>query len=146
MNQTTHFLCVLALICSTLISACATPAKPQPSLFDELGGNAGIEKLSEELIREIAADERLRVHYRDSDIDRFNLMMQQQMCSLSGGDCQYTGDNMKRTHGGMNITATEFNALVEAMMRAMDTRGLPVGVQNRMLALYAPMRGDIVGH
>ena len=41
---------------------------------------------------------------------------------------------------GMKVSATEFNLLVEAMMRAMNTSELPVGVQNRILAIYAPMR------
>ena len=45
----------------------------------------------------------------------------------------------------MNINKTEFNGIVEALMRAMDTNKLPVSTQNRVLEIYAPMRPDIIG-
>ena len=156
-------LSVLAL-CSTLaLAACASPSTPgpdapalgraipsaapsptEPTLYDDIGGEAGVASLVERFIREIATDDRVRGHYRDSDMGRFYRMMQQQMCESTGGGCTYEGDDMRRTHAGMDITPTEFNAIVEALMRAMDAEGLPVGVQNRLLALYAPMREDII--
>ena len=115
-----------------------------PTLYDELGGAIGVAALSEALIREIAADERIRGHYRDTDIGRFHAMMQEQMCERTGGGCVYTGDDMRRTHAGMDIHPGEFNAIVEALMRAMDKRGLSVATQNKLLALYAPMRDEII--
>ena len=122
----------------------APPSRTAPTLYDELGGRAGVASLTERIIREIATDERIRGHYRDSDMGRFYRMMQAQMCEVTGGGCVYEGDDMRRTHAGMNITPTEFNAIVEAMMRAMDAEDLPVAVQNRLLALYAPMREDVI--
>ena len=151
------------------VSACASPApsaghadgtgaalgaaipsdpvsRPAPTLYDDIGGEAGVASLVERFIREIATDDRIRGHYRDSDMGRFYRMMQVQMCEVTGGGCTYEGDDMRRTHGGMNITPTEFNGIVEALMRAMDAENLPVGVQNRILAVYAPMREDIIDH
>lgn len=121
-----------------------SPTSAAPTLYDELGGKAGVASLTERFIREIATDERIRGHYRESDMGRFYRMMQAQMCEVTGGGCVYAGDDMRRTHAGMNITPTEFNGIVEALMRAMDAEGLPVAVQNRLLALYAPMREDII--
>ncbi len=62
----------------------------------------------------------------------------------TGGGCDYTGDDMQRTHAGMNISRVKFNAIVEALMRAMDKNDIPQGTQNRLLAIYAPMHSDIV--
>ena len=115
-----------------------------PTLYDELGGASGVEALSARFIREIAADERVRGRYRDTDIARFHAMVQEQMCARTGGGCVYTGDDMRRTHAGMDIHPGEFNAIVEALMRAMDQRGLAVTTQNKLLALYAPMRDEII--
>lgn len=110
-----------------------------------MGGRAGLEALSIEFIKEIAADDRVRPFYAETDIGRFHHMMQLYFCELADGPCKYTGDSMKRTHGGMNIKSSEFNAVVEAMMRAMNSVGLNPGVQNSLLAILAPMRADIVG-
>ena len=125
-------------------AARADGAPAAHTLYDELGGAEGVASLVERTIRGIAADERIRGHYRDTDIGRFDRMMQLQMCERTGGGCTYTGDDMRRTHGGMRITPTEFNAVVEALMDAMDAEGLPVATQNRLLELYAPMREDII--
>ncbi|MGQ7846071.1 group I truncated hemoglobin [Granulosicoccus sp. 3-233] len=131
---------------SLYLTACTiTPDNPSPkTLYEELGGEPGVEQLTTDFIREIAADERIKGRYRNSDIGRFHRMMVEQMCMKTGGGCAYTGDDMQQTHAGMKITRVEFNAIVEALMRAMDRNALPQGVQNRLLALYAPMHGDIV--
>ena len=123
----------------------AQPSEGGDTLYAALGGEKGVELLADNFVIELAADERVRPHYEKSDIGRFHRMMQLQICELSGGPCKYTGDNMKRTHGGMNIKSNEFNAVVEALMRAMDNIALNPGTQNRLLAIFAPMRADIVG-
>ena len=154
MNRTSSrpLLLPAAALSLAALGACAAPASvpveargsDAPTLYAELGGEAGVAALTERFIREIATDERVRGHYRDSDMGRFYRMMQLQMCERTGGGCTYTGDDMRRTHAGMNIDPTEFNAIVEALMRAMDARGLPMATQNALLALYAPMREDII--
>lgn len=141
--------CRALLLCTLLglvVSACSsTPVAPaERTLYEDLGGDTGVEKLMADFIREIAADDRIIGRYRDSDIGRFHRMMVEQMCMKTGGGCTYTGDDMQRTHAGMNINRVEFNAIVEALMRAMDSNDIPQGAQNRLLALYAPMHGDIV--
>ena len=124
----------------------ASPGAPvDDELFRALGGHAGIESLTERFIREIAADETLRPRFRDVNIARFHRTLQEQLCAESGGGCTYTGDDMRRAHAGLDITRAEFAATVEALMRAMDAEELPVAVQNRVLALHAPKRDDVLG-
>ncbi|ASJ71454.1 group I truncated hemoglobin [Granulosicoccus antarcticus] len=138
-------LTLLLLIALTPISACTlTTQRSAPTLYEELGGAAGVDTLTTDFIRKIAADERIKGRYRDSDIGRFHRMMGEQMCLLTGGGCTYTGDDMLRTHAGMKITRVEFTAIVEALMLAMDKNNIPQGTQNRLLELYAPMHNDIV--
>ena len=155
--------CSISVLC---FSACSTTTSSEPgapaaampvednaaerqkdsdTLYEALGGEAGVELLADNFVIELAADERVRHRFAKSDIGRFHRLIQQQICELSDGPCVYTGDNMKRTHGGMNIQSYEFNAVVEAMMRAMDSSGLNPGVQNRLLAIFVPMRADVVG-
>lgn len=144
-RRSCQLLMQLALLGLALSACSTTPDAPsEPALYEELGGAAGVEKLTTDFIREIAADDRIKGRYRDSDIGRFHRMLIEQMCKETGGGCAYTGDDMRRTHAGMNINRVEFNGIVEALMRAMDNNGIPQGTQNRLLEIYAPMHGDIV--
>ena len=68
----------------------------------------------------------------------------QQLCVETGGPCQPSGDSMEEVHKGLKLTRSDFNALVEDLIAAMETQGVPVPVQNRLLARLAPMRGQII--
>lgn len=128
---------------SPAIGAAVSPTGDD-TLYRDLGGAEGVERLTADLIREIAADERIRDNFRETDIDRLHRMLQEQFCSISGGGCTYTGDSMKDSHDGLGTTRADFNAMVEALIRAMETSGLAVTTQNRLLAKLAPMHRDIV--
>ena len=51
---------------------------------------------------------------------------------------------MKEAHSNMDVTRTDFNALVEVLQLSMDARGIPFARQNQLLALLAPMHRDVV--
>lgn len=123
----------------------AESAATDDALFRDLGGRAGIAALVEGFIRELAADDDLRPRFRDVNIARFQRKLEEQLCAETDGGCTYTGDDMRRAHAGLDITRAEFNGVVEALARAMDAQDLPVGVQNRVLALHAPKRDDVLG-
>jgi hemoglobin len=51
---------------------------------------------------------------------------------------------MESAHRGQNITAAEFNALVEDFQLAMRETGVPYGLENQVLALLAPMKPAVL--
>ena len=63
---------------------------------------------------------------------------------MSGGPCKYTGKDMHKVHKPLHINTLQFNALVEDLQTAMDRNHVPFRTQNRLLALLAPMKRDIV--
>lgn len=152
---------VLALVLSGTLSACSATGKPASTtkvstdpnqitiasntLYAALGGKPGVKALSEQFIMEIASDDRIRPRFAKTDIGRFHHMMQDHLCELTDGPCSYEGDTISRTHGGMNIRTSEFNAMVQALMRAMDKEQLPIATQNRLLARLAPFHSHVVG-
>ena len=44
----------------------------------------------------------------------------------------------------MDITKSNFNALVEVLQQSMDAQGIAFGTQNKLLAKLAPMHRDII--
>jgi hemoglobin len=51
---------------------------------------------------------------------------------------------MQLVHAGHNYTNTEFNAIVDDLILAMEQCGIPVTTQNRLLAKLAPTYKDVV--
>jgi hemoglobin len=51
---------------------------------------------------------------------------------------------MQESHKGRQLTTTDFNALMENLIAAMDVKHISIAAQNRLLVQLAPMRHDII--
>lgn len=134
---------VIAVCLSAFLSACQLLSS-KDRLYEELGAQSGIEVMSESFVRRLIKDPRTEGAFKDTDLDRFYEKFVEQICSLSGGPCTYTGDDMTRVHQGMNIPESQFNAVVEILQSAMVDAEISLGAQNRLLAILAPMRAEMI--
>ena len=126
------------------LAGCAQQPAQDDSLYRALGGQAGIGRIVEGMLLNIAEDPRIVRHFRDIDIQRLRDKLVEQFCVEAGGPCVYSGDSMEESHKGQHLTRGDFNALVENLQEAMTTEGVPMPVQNRLLARLAPLRGQII--
>jgi hemoglobin len=113
-------------------------------LYDDLGGQQGLAKIVDQLIIEKSLKPTVEAHFKDSNMDRFKTKLVEQLCVLSDGNCNYTGDTMVDVHTGMKIKESEFNVLVEALINAMDNAGIANTTQNRLLAILAKLRPELI--
>jgi hemoglobin len=131
-------LALLALV------ACAQQPPKDDSLYRDLGEQAGITRVVEGMLLNIAGDPRIVRHFENIDIERLRDKLVEQICVEAGGPCTYTGDSMEESHKGQNLTPSDFNALVENLQDAMSAQGVPMPAQNRLLARLAPMRAQVI--
>lgn len=136
---------LLAGLALALLTACAGPEPARDAeLYEALGERPGIRAIVDKTLQNVADDARIVDIFADSDINRLRTKLVEQICDISGGPCEYTGDSMKRSHEGLGIDAAEFNAFVEDLRTAMVDLRVPEPAQNRLLARLAPMREDIL--
>lgn len=128
-----------------LLTACQTTYEPQATLYDKLGGEAGVTAIVSGTLDYTLQDARIAHTFENSNVDRVEKLLIEQICDLTGGPCEYSGVSMERSHRGLNITTMHFNALVENMQKAMDDTNIPYRTQNKLLAILAPMHGDVTG-
>lgn len=132
---------VIFLICVLLIVSCTITKE---STFEQLGGIPKVEEIVDNFITEIERDPVMFEFFKDSNIDRFREKLIEHMCLLTGGPCEYSGDTMVDVHGGMNISESNFNLSVDLLVNAMNKAGIPHPIQNKVLAVLAPTRKDII--
>ncbi|WP_262690119.1 group I truncated hemoglobin [Kordiimonas aestuarii] len=137
---------ILTLMTTATLMATATLTTPAfaDSLYEDLGGLEKIERFTARLVDLTFTDPRTAHQFKQTKKDRLTKLLVDQFCELSGGPCAYKGVNMKKSHIKLGITEREFNALVEQLQQAMDEEDIPFHTQNRLLALLAPMKKDIV--
>lgn len=114
------------------------------SLFAALGGEPVLKASVDRFAEIVEADDRINFTFADSDISKFKQLLYEQLCEISGGPCHYSGRDMRTAHAKLKITTAEFNALAEDLYLALGKSGVAYRQQNKLMALLAPMKRQIV--
>ncbi|GGJ80621.1 group I truncated hemoglobin [Pseudomonas matsuisoli] len=127
-----------------MLAACAQQPPRDDALYRDLGGREGIAQIVEGMLLNVAGDRRISAHFQKVDIVRLRVMLIDYFSQETGGPQDYTGDTLEESHKGMDLSPTDFNALVENLQAAMSVQGVPVRTQNQLLARLAPKRHEVI--
>ena len=143
LNLKPLFVALLSAIALVLGGCQSLNNKPDDSLYQQLGEREGIANVVEDLLYLIVDDDRINQQFKGMDVDQFHHNLTDQLCELSGGPCTFTGREMRELHSDMAITNTQFNALAENLILAMEQNDIPTGAQNRLIKQLLPLYPDI---
>lgn len=115
-----------------------------PTLFEQIGGATKLRAVVDDFTAIALQDPRIDFTFADTNIDKFKQFLYEQICELTQGPCKYTGRSMEESHRKLNVDNLMFNALAEDLYIAFDRQNVPYRVQNRVMAMLAPMQKDIV--
>jgi truncated hemoglobin YjbI len=120
------------------------------TLWDKLGGEAGVTKVLGELMVAAAKDPKVNFDRNGKyplDKDKAAQLLKslvEFVSSATGGPYKYTGPSMKDVHKGMGITDAEFNALAGHLKRILEKNGVKAEDVKAVLAAVESTRQDIV--
>ena len=114
------------------------------SLYDRLGSGDAINAITESWVARVGGDDRANGKFARTDIERLKKEVADQLCEVTGGPCTYTGRSMRTTHDGMQVTAGEFEVVMQHLEAALDELNVPRTEHDELTGLLRPMRDDIV--
>lgn len=135
---------IIAALLATALLPLAGTAHAEATLYDQIGGEPVLRKTVEEFMVIMEKDDRINFAFGNTDLTKFKQLLFEQMCNITGGPCKYTGRTMKESHEKLAVDNTMFNALAEDVYLAFDRAGVPYRLQNKVMAIFAPMQRDIV--
>ncbi|WP_404341213.1 group 1 truncated hemoglobin [Pseudoalteromonas mariniglutinosa] len=133
---------IVFIFLSIVLAGCAVA--PKPTLYQQLNGQQGLEKLVDSFINQIGHDERIFHYFKQTNVSHFREGFIIHLCSLTNGPCEYAGDSMVDIHTGMNISEGDFNHVVDLLINAMNEQNIPHTVQNQILNRLAPLRPEVI--
>lgn len=142
MKKTLFVLLVGVLLNTAPLWAFATEA----SLYERLGGEAGVAKFTKQALYQVAHNPSVNHAFEGVNLEKLAKKLTEHTCHITGGGCKYTGDDIKKVHAGLNLTEQDFYALVEALRTALDDNGVGEREKNELLRILAPMKRDVVTH
>jgi hemoglobin len=132
---------LVALSALMLMSAAALADK---TLYESMGGEPALRAALDHFADIVVADDRINFTFAEANMAKFKQLLFEQLCNLSGGPCKYTGRDMRSSHAKLKINNAEFNALAEDLYISLGQAGVPYRLQNKLMALLAPMQHEIV--
>lgn len=135
------------------VAESAPPPSPPapPSLYERLGKREGVTGVVDELMGNVLADKRISKLFDKDKKDeqrarQLHDRFVEELCVLAGGDdCHYDGKDMKEAHGGMHINEAQWNAFVEDLTIALETRNVDHALAKELVdKLESDVKGDVV--
>jgi len=142
----------------------AAQATEKLTLFDRLGGQAGVSNLVADFTQRVMDDPRvnwnrqgvtqggLSVHSGKSvawnptteHVDLLKLHLAEFLALATGGPAQYTGKQIETAHANMHISNPEFDAAIGDLKASLDRLKIPNKEQKELLAIVESTRPEIV--
>ncbi len=132
-------------LAAVLLLCLAPPRSAQAStLFDDLGGRSGVDRIVDGVVTLYMTDPRLRADFDNINPDRLKSRLATYLCMLTDGPCTYKGRSMAASHKGLKIDQASFDAVAEDTEIVMTRDGISNWTQNRLMARLAPLAHQII--
>lgn len=94
------------------------------TLYDKLGGDAGIESLVISFYVRVMADPDLAPFFRHSSLDKLHAMQREFFAMALGGPVNYSGSPLTHVHHGRGIKTGHFSKFVSHLMATLEDEGV----------------------
>lgn len=111
------------------------------TLYDRLGGQAGVQKLVNTFYDRVQADPELAPFFKNADMTKLRHMQEEFFAAAMGGPSTYHGRPLNHAHAGLGISGNAFSKFAVHLLETMRTMGATeedVQVVAGRLAVYAP--------
>ena len=120
---------------------------PEETLYRRLRGYDVIAAVIDDFLSRFGNDPRFARFSGGRSLDsrqRSRQLLVDQICSLAGGPCMYTGRDMKTAHAGLGITEAEWQATLQCVSTALEKYGVALREKEEFLAIFQGYKNDIV--
>lgn len=114
------------------------------SLFERLGGKEGIKVLAGTLVDNHFKNPLIATRFVGLDADKLKKGASTFFSAGTGGPNEYEGKDMLATHKGMNISTTEFMAVIDDVFDALQANNVGQREQEEVVFIFLSMRKEIL--
>jgi hemoglobin len=144
---------VLAVVTVVMVASMTHSARAQvtqPSLYDRLGGVYNIATVVDDFIERLLVNATLNANPAINEARKrvpkagLKFHVTALVCAATGGKCAYTGRPMKESHEKLNISRTEWDAMVTDFKATLDKFKVPQREQQELITIVDSTKNDIV--
>jgi len=114
------------------------------TLFNKYGGLETFSAIVSNFYKKVLDSEQLEHYFRDINIDRLISHQTHFLAKALGGPDKYDGKDLAIVHANMNISAEDFDEVVELLEEALEEAGVETADISNILSLIAGLKAQIV--
>lgn len=117
------------------------------TLYERLGGYDAVSAVVDDFAGKLFDDPVVGARFfgmSDDSREGFRQKNKNLVCKVTGGPCKIISRSAATTHGGLGITATEFNIVAQHLVDTLNKFAVPEGEHEELMAIIASLRPDIV--
>ena len=125
-----------------------TPATPNASLFEQLGGEAAVGTAVDIFYRKVMADARINYFFFGVNITEQAAKQKAFLGMAFGGPHEYTGRDMRRSHAklvGMGLNDRHFDIVLDHLRDTLRDLESPEPLIQQVIAICESTRDDVLG-
>ena len=138
---------LLSLSLAFSASSALAASGDEASLYERLRGFDAISAVVDDVVVQIAADDKLRrfwAHRGNDGITRQKELIVDLVVARSGGPLYYTGREMKLSREGMHIDEQDWDILIGALKNTLEKFNVPAKEAAKVLSFFDNTKKDIV--
>lgn len=117
------------------------------SLYTRLGGFDAVTAVANDLLPRLMSDSQLGrfwEHRGEDGVQREKQLLINFLASSAGGPIYYSGRDMKITHTGMGINASDWSVFVDHLELTLEKFEVPETEKDDLLGFIHSLKADIV--
>ena len=114
------------------------------TIYDSIGGEPALIAVVDDLYVRILADQELGGFFAGTQLPRLKGRQVEFFGQALGGPMVYQGAAMKDIHLGRGIEQRHFDLVAGHLVAALGAAGVPEATIGEIIAVVAPLAGDIV--
>lgn len=110
----------------------------ETSLYEQVGGEAGIEKLVGLFYKRVLSDPELGPFFEQTDTDKLKRMQKEFFSEALGGPPFYSGRSMREVHAGRGIKKSHLRRFTAHLMATLEDSNHELELDERQInAIYS---------
>ena len=95
-----------------------------PTLYEKLGGESGVESLISSFYGRVMADSHLAPFFSHSSIEKVKAMQKEFFAMALDGPAQYSGESLAQAHHGRGIHEQHLSRFVGHLLATLEDKGV----------------------
>ena len=116
-----------------------------PSLYQKLGGSAGVTRLIEQFYLRVLEDPELAPFFSHVSIDALKRMQQEFFAMALGETTSYAGRSLSEAHHGRGIHAEHIGLFVQKLLETLRAEGVSEEIADEVISRIDVHVNEITG-